>query len=321
MMYVALVALGVVGAMVLSLYVLYQRDLRESRQRVRSGGTVVQTACGPIEYAETGDGPPALLVHGAGGGYDQGLLFARLLGGGYRWIVPSRFGYLGTALPEGASTPGQADAHACLLDALGVERVPVVGVSAGGPSSLQLALRHPQRCSALVMLSAVSRADPPRSGLAGAALQGVVTSDLPFWLMSSVARPLLRSMLGVTREAQAHLGSEDLALIDEFLRAIPPIELRRDGILFDLSLLVADAPYPLAQIHAPTLVVHSRDDSLVSFAHAEHTSRGSPGARLVALEEGGHMGYPLRAGAIDEVRAFLRRHAYDAGASQEEPRT
>ncbi len=54
-------------------------------------------------------GPPLLMVHGSGGGFDQGLDFARtLVPDGYRVIVPSRFGYLRTPLPADASPMAQA---------------------------------------------------------------------------------------------------------------------------------------------------------------------------------------------------------------------
>jgi pimeloyl-ACP methyl ester carboxylesterase len=88
-----------------------------------------------------------LIVHGAGGGYDQGETFSKLIGGNYRWIAPSRFGFLGQPAPEGADSAMQAEAYACLLDSLGVDRVGVVGVSMGGPSALQFALRYPHRIS------------------------------------------------------------------------------------------------------------------------------------------------------------------------------
>jgi hypothetical protein len=65
----------------------YHREMSLAYQRVSSGGTVIETACGRIQYAEFGDGLPMLIVHGAGGGYDQGEYFARLIGGGYRWIA------------------------------------------------------------------------------------------------------------------------------------------------------------------------------------------------------------------------------------------
>src|SRR5262249_13648655 len=131
----------------------YRRDIRGERDRVASGGSLARTACGPIEYAASGDGPDVLVVHGAGGGYDQGLEFGEpLRRAGFRVIAPSRFGSLRTPLPADASPAAQADAYACLLDALQVGRVAVVGASAGAPSAMQFALRHAERCRALVLL-------------------------------------------------------------------------------------------------------------------------------------------------------------------------
>lgn len=83
----------------------------------------------------------------------QGLEIAEPLArAGLRVIAVSRFGYLRTPLPADASAAAQADAHACVLDALGIRRAAVLGVSAGGPSALQFALRHPERTAALVLL-------------------------------------------------------------------------------------------------------------------------------------------------------------------------
>lgn len=110
-------------------YKQYRHDISLAFQRISSGGKVIQTACGPIEYTEFGQGSPMLIVYGAGGGYDQGEYFAKVIGGNYRWIAPSRFGFLGSPVPESADSAKQADAYACLLDALGIDRVGVVGTS------------------------------------------------------------------------------------------------------------------------------------------------------------------------------------------------
>lgn len=75
-----------------------------------------------------------LVVHGAGGGFDQGLALGQgLAERGWRVIAASRFGYLGTPLPRDASASAQADAHACLLDALGIERAAVLGAASSAP--------------------------------------------------------------------------------------------------------------------------------------------------------------------------------------------
>src|SRR3990172_6173333 len=85
-------------------FVQYRQDMGPARERVSTGSHVAQTPCGQIEYAQVGDGPPVLIVHGAGGGFDQGLYFADpFVQAGYRIISMSRFGYLRTPLPADAS--------------------------------------------------------------------------------------------------------------------------------------------------------------------------------------------------------------------------
>ena len=114
-----------ISAVVLTVltYPRYQREMGAARERLLAGSQVIETASGPIEYATVGDGPPVLVVHGAGGGYDQGLILARvLIGVGFRHIAPSRFGFLRTPLPTDASPAAQADAFAELLDALNIEK-------------------------------------------------------------------------------------------------------------------------------------------------------------------------------------------------------
>ena len=98
---------------------------------------------------------PLLSIHGAGGGYDQGLANAvELVGEGFRVIAPSRFGYLGTPIPANASPSAQADAHATVLAELKVDKAVVVGISAGARSAIELALRHPDRVAVLILVSA-----------------------------------------------------------------------------------------------------------------------------------------------------------------------
>lgn len=68
-------ALVVAGGVVLA--VTYKSEIDRTRASARSGGRIVQTSAGPIEYAETGSGMPLLSIPGSGGGYDQGLAIDR----------------------------------------------------------------------------------------------------------------------------------------------------------------------------------------------------------------------------------------------------
>jgi hypothetical protein len=92
-----MLALGAAGV---GTYLAFRADMRAARARLLAGSRVLSTACGPIEVAEVGDGLPVLVVHGTGGGYDQGLNLARgLVGEGFRRIAVSRFSYLRTPMP------------------------------------------------------------------------------------------------------------------------------------------------------------------------------------------------------------------------------
>jgi len=111
---VALLAVLAVSAFTALTYPSYQRDIRDTRERIAAGSPIVDTRCGRIEYAVAGgEGPTVLAVHGAGGGYDQGLEIAdRLVQRGFRVVAVSRFGYLRATLPADASPAAQADAYA-----------------------------------------------------------------------------------------------------------------------------------------------------------------------------------------------------------------
>ena len=155
---IAAVTVAGAGAWFGRAYVAFQREMRTQRARLGRGSEVIETPAGVVEYARAGEGLPVLISHGGAGGYDQGLLTARMfLDDGFQAIAPSRFGHLRTPLARGSCAAAQADAYARLLDALHLERAAILGVSGGGPSSLQFALRHPRRSVALVMSAATSR--------------------------------------------------------------------------------------------------------------------------------------------------------------------
>jgi pimeloyl-ACP methyl ester carboxylesterase len=130
------------------IFLSYSNDINRARSAVASGAQIANTVAGPIEYAERGDGIPLLSIHGA----DQGLTNTELVGDGFRVIAPSRLGYLGTSIPSDVSPAARADAHVALISWLKVDRAVVVGISAGARSAIELALRHPDKVSALILI-------------------------------------------------------------------------------------------------------------------------------------------------------------------------
>ena len=317
--YAVLLAIVVVVGLVVFValtYPRFQADVQPNWERLLSESDVVSTEeFRDIEYAVQGEGLPVLLVHGAGGGYDQGLLIGEnYVGDGHRLIASSRFGYLRSSIPEDGSPAAQADAYAALLDALGVERVGVVAFSDGGPSGLQFVLRHPERCEALVMISAKSQTAPPDSLLQGLVFERVFRSDYLFWLITEYARPFLLAMFGVSGEVQEQIPTRSKQLASEVVESMNPISLRQDGIYHDrdtLTVLPQDE-FRLEQITVPTLVVHAVDDGLQPYSHGENTATKVPDAEFLSYEQGGH----LLLLQLDEVRekmaTFYERHTGDA---------
>ncbi len=75
----------------------YRQEKNAANERLLSHSELFETTLGVVEAAQTGQGSAVLISHGSGGGYDMGLWLARFVGGLYRYIAPSRFGYLRSA--------------------------------------------------------------------------------------------------------------------------------------------------------------------------------------------------------------------------------
>ena len=304
-------------------YARYRPDIDRARARISTGSRIAASPCGPIEYAERGEGPPVLVVHGAGGGFDMGLeLSESLWRAGFRVIAPSRFGYLRTPLPADASAEAQADAHACLLDALHVPGAAIMGISAGGPSALQFALRFPDRTRALVLL--VPAAYAPRANQAPSVparrttvllFDAALRSDLLFWAAGKVAHgTFIRTVLGTPPELVARASPAEQARLDTMLDHILPVSARRAGLLNDARVVPSLPRYDLEKIAAPTLAISAADDFYGTFAGAHYTAEHVAGARFIGYPTGGHLLVGRNADAEAEIVGFLRA-AGAAGAA------
>jgi pimeloyl-ACP methyl ester carboxylesterase len=282
----------------------FQRDLRRARDRLRQGdpGTFQMAASGRIEYGQRGQGPAVLIAHPLYGGFDAGLGLARTyLGDGYRIIAPSRFGYLGSNLPKGATPATQADAYASLLDHLEVSQVVVFGYSAGGPSAIEFALRHRDRTTALVLMGSAlpGKAGAPPKWVA----RTLLGSDAFFWLMRRLLPTQLGRLMGVP--AGLRLTAEQRIAVADAEESLFPVAPRKEGMLFDLYVsnpAVQDATLEL--ITAPTTIINARDDPLSAFDNAARAADRIPGCRLVVVPTGGHLLLGSESVVRDEVRAL-----------------
>jgi 2-hydroxy-6-oxonona-2,4-dienedioate hydrolase len=311
----AVLAIAAIALAAAAVYIPYHRDIEAARARVATGARVVATPCGPIQYAELGEGRPLLLVHGAGGGFDQGLDFVRPLAQrGFRLIAVSRFGYLGTPMPADASAQAQARAHGCLLDALGIERTAILGGSAGAPSAMQFAILHPGRTSHLILLvpaTYVPRPDgaPPLKTPSGTVFlfDTALGSDFLFWaLVRGAPATTLRSILATPPEVVAAASAADQARVREVMDHILPVTLRRRGLVNDAMVISTLPRYELERIAAPTLIFSASDDLFGTWDGARYSAAHIPRARLVGFEQGGHLLVGHDAELLAEIEALVR---------------
>jgi pimeloyl-ACP methyl ester carboxylesterase len=286
----------------------YRRDLQSIRMRVRDGGQIAETRRGPIEYGFEGTGAPALVIHGAGGGYDQGLLLARTFAPSHlKAIAPSRFGYLGTPLPKDASTTAQAYAHAALLESLAIESAVVVGASAGAPSAVELALHYPELVRALIL--PVPRgyepnaAELPLTRSTLLLLRLILSSDFVYWTTLRLGASALVRSIGVPPDLFAGASAADREWVTAMMENILPIGLRLAGLKNDAATTLK--PLPFAEIRAPTLIISARDDLFKTLPAAEFMAARIPRARLLVIDSGGHLFVGRRREITDAIADFL----------------
>lgn len=269
---------------------------------------------GPVEYRLERQGDAAVVVF-HGGHMRAGLplgedVFTDL---GYTVLVPSRPGYGRTPVRSGRSPSGFADVTRELCHHLDMGNVAaVVGVSAGGRTAAAMAARHPDLVQGLILESAVGFVPWPdrRTRVAASVAFNAITEAATWGAVRTLLRFApdlgLRAMLsGLSTEPPTDVvatldNAERAALVALF----SSMRSRR-GFLNDLRSMRAVGP----EIAQPTLVIASRKDGSVPFAHAESLTASVPQAELVVTEASSHFiwfGSDYDAVA-DRIRHFLAR--------------
>jgi pimeloyl-ACP methyl ester carboxylesterase len=307
---IVVILVCIVIAVVCLTYPEYSRVMQQAKERLLAGSEILKTEYGDIEYAVTGEGPAVLLLHGAGGGYDQGLWLGKVnLGDGYRFISVSRYGYLRSPIPEHASIKSQAALYIALLDHLKIEEVIVIAGSAGGPSATQYANYYPNRCSALILISAVSRSRAPgdKEAFYINIIHLIQQSDYVYWIFTKVLQPIMLELMGVPSKVYKSFTPEQKQLAQEMLEIMHPMSPRYKGTINDGRMLELDS-VSTGNLSAPTLIIHAKDDALVSHAHADHAHAKIKRSQLISFDKGGHGLLSLMKEVREHVEEFLKHN-------------
>lgn len=270
-------------------------------------------------------GVPLVLLHG--GGFDHAELTWRLtvatLRDRMRLVVPDLPGY-GESVGWGGAPHDLADLGRWLvsfLDAIGLDRVDLAGVSMGGGMALWLALEHPGRVRRLMPVGAYGLM--PRVPLHPIAV-AIARSGLGHlaYRIAGSNRTLARAGLAASYGDPAAVTER---AVDE-LMAVARDQSRRltfDGFLaaeMRWTGLKSDLTARLGNIACPTMIVHGTRDRLVAVRHGRRAATLIPGAQLRELPTG-H--WPMRerpdlfAPLVEEF--FVNAPAEAAGVAIEAP--
>ena len=290
-------------------------------ERLNAASEVVETACGPVEFARRGEAPYVVIFHGTPQGHNASIFGEPFEAAGFGTITPSRPGYLRTPLATGPSFAEQADAAAALLDSLSIDQAAAYAISGGGPSGIEFAARHPDRVNALILEVAISQA---YSIEVSAPTMTLLTNPIVSWIQGQVLERLPRLAVGQLLKIESTLDAagrsrvtadilaspEKLEYLRRALADAPPFDLLRAGFDNDIEQFGAIEQLPLGQVRCPTLVVHGTHDHDVPFSHAENSAREIAGAEFHRVDKGWHL-LAMSDGAEESARAevdFLREH-------------
>jgi len=289
----------------------FRASLAAAEARIARRSSVIATTAGPLEYAIEGHGPPLMMIHGTGGGFDQGLLFAHgLREAGFQIVAPSRFGYLRSGFPPDASPANQADVLVELLDHLGFDRIAVAGGSAGALTAAEFALRHPDRCSHLALIvpaANLTGRDPVAfSAVQRLAVERVLASDAWFWAFATLAPDmLLRTLLATDPALLTRVTPEERRRADLIRQGLMPISRKTLGMRNDGAWAGAPSLTAFDRIAVPTLILSCDDDLFGTADTARLLADRIPGAHLVIYPDGGHIWLGHDADLTRDIRAFI----------------
>ena len=294
----------------IALFVSYYRFFKFSLVNDLNGHSkIAETKLGPIEYKIIGDkGPILMSIHGSPGGHDQNIISSDA----FRILILSRPGYLRTPLGVGQTPAEQATAYSELLDVLGIQKVVVMGISGGGPSSMEFAAKFPEKTLGLIAFEAVSYSEDYANKFPDdeSMMNG---SDFSMWAglysMSFLGTKKKAAMMLPNPKNRIRLTSnpKNVAKLKSMEWSIWPMSLRREGVVNDYQQF-ANLSIPFEKINAPTLAIHGNEDINVDLAHARELIQKVQGSELRIIDEGDHMMMFTHAEEIDSlIKEFILR--------------
>lgn len=189
-----------------------------------------------------------------------------------------------------------------VVDAAGLERFPLIGISQGGPVAIEYAVRHPERVTHLILYGTYARGWQKRGYTAEqlAEREAMITLSQSGWGRDV---PVYRDVF--TKGFIPDANEEQRHWFNELQRITCSPE---NAVTLQRALGPIDVTHLLPQVSVPTLVLHARGDLRCPFDEGKRVAAGIPGSHFVSLDSRNHLllGHePAWHDFLREVRAFL----------------
>lgn len=252
----------------------------------------IQTANWQIHYNEAGpaSGHPVVLLHGGGPGatgwsnYNPNI--EAIAAAGFRVIAPDFPGWGASQEVKDFASFDHIEAIAELLDALGIEKAAFVGNSMGGHTSVRMAVEKPERVSHLITMGAPIQMGPFLFGAGGGPSEGLKIMYQGYTDYSPEGMKRLVEIMVYDRERFA---------TPELCQQRSEAVARRPEHVANIAAAPGKAPISkwvdlnrISEITAPALLIHGRDDRVVSFESTLFLAARIANSRAHIINRCGH---------------------------------
>ncbi len=188
-----------------------------------------------------------------------------------------------------------------VVDAVGVDRFPLLGISQGGAVAIEYAVRHPEKVTQLILFGGYARGWGKRGS--------TQTVEERQAMMTLIKHGWGRDDPGIRQYFTSKFLPDGTMEQIRWFNDLQKVSCSpENAIRFQEVFGTVDVSKDLPNVKAPTLVIHSRGDLSVPFEEGRLLAAGIPNSRLVALESRNHVLLetdPAWRKFVSEVRDFL----------------
>ena len=251
-----------------------------------------------IEYSITGKvGEPVLVMHGGHSNCYEEFGYGALIKNDFMIITPSRAGYGKTSKEIGESLSTACESYVKLLHHLGIEKVHLLAISAGGPSGLYFASHYPKRVKTLTLQSAVTKEwHTPKDNIYKLAqvlfhpslekitwkLTSIMSNCFPKFMFKQMVPSFSKLSYKQIQEKMAEEDIEEICKMNHRQRS-------GYGFLIDLLQTKEITLKDIKDISCPTFIMHSKNDGAVPLEHSYYVRQHILDSELCILESWGHL--------------------------------